>query len=99
MPLPSYRTWQTPPDIVAQIDRLLDQYTDGEIAAQLNQQGLRSGKGGRFRCITIANIRRSYRLKSRYDRLREAGMLTVREIADSLGISTSTAHAWRGLGS
>ena len=55
-PLPSYRTWQTPPDIVAQIDRLLDQYTDGKIAAQLNQQGLRSGKGGCFNRITIENI-------------------------------------------
>jgi len=98
LPLPSYRTWQTPPEIVAQIDRLLDQYTDGEIAAQLNQQGLRSGKGGRFTRITIENIRRSYRLKSRYDRLRETGMLTVREIAKRLGIVTGTAHAWRELG-
>ena len=76
LPLPSYRTWQTPPDIVAQIDRLLDQYTEGEIAAQLNQRGLRSGKGGLFKCKSIAHIRRAYRLKSRYDRLRETGMLT-----------------------
>ena len=38
-PLPPYRTWQTPPEIVAQIDRLLDQHTEGEIAAQLNAQG------------------------------------------------------------
>ena len=97
-PLPSYRTWQTAPDIVAQIDRLLDQYTEGEIAAQLNQQGLHSGKGGHFQCRSIAHIRRSYRLKSRYDRLREAGMLTVKEIARSLGISTHTAHTWRELG-
>ncbi len=98
LPLPSYRTWQTPPDIVAQIDRLLDQYTDGEIAAQLNQQGLHSGKGGRFQCRSIAHIRRAYCLKSRYDRLREKGMLTVKEIAKHLGIVTGTAHTWRELG-
>ena len=98
LPPPAYRTWQTPPDIVAQIDRLLDQCTDGEIAAQLNQQGLRSGKGGRFRRITIENIRRSYGLKSRYDRLRETGMLAVREIASRLEITTNTAHTWRELG-
>ena len=98
VPLPGCYSWQTPREIVAQIDRLLDQYTDGEIAARLNQQGLRSGKGGTFKRITIENIRRSYRLKSRYDRLREAGMLTVREIADCLGISTNTAHTWRQRG-
>jgi hypothetical protein len=98
LPLPSWRTWQTPPDIVAQIDRLLDQYTEGEIAAQLNQQGLCSGKGGCFQGGTVSRIRRAYRLKSRYDRLRETGMLTVREIAKRLGITTHTAHTWRELG-
>jgi len=98
VPLPACRTWQTPPEIVAQIDRLLDQHTDGEIAARLNQQGLRSGKGGPFKRMTIENIRRSYRLKSRYDRLREVGMLSVAEIAEQLGISRSTVHTWRGLG-
>jgi DNA invertase Pin-like site-specific DNA recombinase len=98
LPLPSCRTWQTASDIVAQIDRLLDQYTEGEIAAQLNQQGLRSGKGGRFQGRSIAHIRRAYRLKSRYDRLRETGMLTVKEMARHLGIATHTAHTWRELG-
>lgn len=98
VPPPAYRTWQTPPMIVAQIDQLLDQYTDGEIAAQLNEQGVRSGKGGRFQRTTIENIRHSYRLKSRYDRLRETGMLTIKEIANQLGVSTSTVHTWRRLG-
>ena len=97
-PLPPYRTWQTPPEIVAQIDRLLDQHTEGEIAAQLNAQGLRSGKGGCFRGTIIAHIRRGYHLKSRYDRLRAAGMLTVNEIAKARGISTITAYRWRRLG-
>ena len=36
VPLPAYRIWQTSPEIVAQIDQLLDQHTEGEIAAQLN---------------------------------------------------------------
>ena len=98
LPLPSYRTWQTSPDIVSQIDRLLDQYTEGEIAAQLNQQGLHSGKGRLFRCRTITRLRCAYRLKSCYDRLREKGMLTVRELAERWGISTNVAHNWRRLG-
>ena len=98
VPLPGCLTWQTPPEIVAQIDHLLDENTDGQIAERLNEQGLRSGKGGRFTRVTIGNIRRSYQLKSRYDRLREAGMLTVAEIAKHLGVSSSTVHTWRGLG-
>jgi hypothetical protein len=98
VPQPACRTWQTPPQIVAQIDRLLDQYTEGEIAAQFNRQGLHSGKGGRFKRTTIENIRHSYGLSSRYDRLREKGMLTVKEIAKDLGIVTGTAHTWRELG-
>jgi DNA invertase Pin-like site-specific DNA recombinase len=98
VPLPSCRITQTPPEIVAEIDRLLGQYMDEEIAAQLNQQGLRSGKGGYFSRATIYNIRHSYRLKSRYDRLRETGMLTITEISERLGISTQTVNTWRQLG-
>ena len=98
VPLPAYRTWQTSPEIVAQIDRLLDQHTEGEIAAQLNAQGLRAGKGGCFRGTIIAHIRRGYHLKSRYDRLRKTGMLSVKEIAKRCRISTITAHRWRKLG-
>jgi len=98
VPLPSYLITRTPPEIVAQIDRLLDQYTDREIVAQLNQQGLRSGKGRCFNPMTIYNIRCSYHLKSRYDRLREKGMLTVTEVAKRLGICTDTVHKWRRLG-
>ena len=98
VPLPSYLITKTPPEIVAQIDRLLDHYTDREIVAQLNQQGLRSGKGRSFNPMTIYNIRHSYRLKSRYERLREKRMLTVTEIAKRLGICTDTVHKWRQLG-
>ena len=35
-----------------QADRaVLDEYTDREVAARLNQQGLRSGKGGQFNWV------------------------------------------------
>ena len=48
VPEPSYKSWQTDPEVVALIDRLLDEYTTTEVAAQLNERGLRSGKGGSF---------------------------------------------------
>ncbi len=95
VPLPAFKSWQTDPEIVAEIDRLLNQYTNRQIAEQLNMRGLCSGKGGRFARSTIVNICQSYGLKCRYQRLREAGMLTRDEVAQQLGISNSTVHAWR----
>ena len=81
VPLPGCKSWQTDPEVVSEIDRLLSDYTSAQIAAQLNERGLRSGKGGRFTRVTIVNINQSYGLKSRYQRLREAGKLTRDEIA------------------
>jgi hypothetical protein len=46
----------------------------------------------------VRNIRRAYRLKSRYTRLRRAGMLTLKQIARQLKICTSTVNDWRRCG-
>ena len=43
-------------------------------------------------------IQYHYKLKSRYDRLRERGMLTQSEIAAMLGISIQTVRRWRKRG-
>ena len=48
--------------------------------------------------MTVVNICQSYRLKSRFRRLREAGMLKRDEIAQQLGVSYSTVTRWRQLG-
>ena len=95
LPLPGCMSWQTNPEIVALIDQLLDQHTDGQIAQILNEQDRRSGKGQPFTRMSVRNIRRAYRLKSRYTRLRQAGMLTVKQIARQLKICTSTVNDWR----
>jgi DNA invertase Pin-like site-specific DNA recombinase len=89
---------QTPPDTVAEIDRLLDHHPDTEIARLLNQRGLRSGEGVPFNVRIVQGVRRRYGLKSRYDRLRGAGMLTLEEVARSLGVSTNTVKIWRRRG-
>lgn len=46
----------------------------------------------------VGKIRRAYHLKSRYDRLRQAGMLTPSEIAGQLGVNTKTVKIWRKYG-
>ena len=98
LPQPAWATWQTSPEVVAEVDRLLGDHTDARIAALLNTRGWHSGKGGTFRRGIITRIRYQYRLRSRFDRLREAGMLTQAEIAAQLGVHTTTVHDWRRSG-
>jgi hypothetical protein len=95
LPLNGWRLRQTDEAVVAQIDALLEQHTEGEIAAILNEQGYRSGSGKVFNLRIISKARRAYGLKTRSERLREAGLLTKKEIAARLGVSASTVDIWR----
>jgi len=91
----AYKTWQTDPQIVARIDDLMNDHTPKEIAALLNGQGVRSGKGLAFTQAIIARIRQSYKLESRWERLRKRGMLTDKEMAKHLLVSVHTVRSWR----
>ena len=98
MTRPYWETWKTPPEIVEKVDHLLDSHTDRQIAEKLNEQGLRSGKGHTFHSRMIASLRIKYGLKSRYARLREAGLLTAIEMARKLKVTTNTINAWKKYG-
>ncbi len=80
------------------MDRLLNEYTEGETAEQLNRQGLISGWGKRFNSRMITRIRLSHELPSHHDRLRARGMLTLDEIAQQLSVMPSTVKSWRRAG-
>jgi DNA invertase Pin-like site-specific DNA recombinase/DNA-binding transcriptional regulator YiaG len=95
LPQPAYKSWQTDPEIVALIDQWLEELPEGDIAARLNEQGFHTGKGQQFTRQHITNLRASYGLTSRYQRLREKGMRTVQEMAQTLGVSASTVKMWR----
>lgn len=97
-PQPSWQSWLTPPDIIADIDRLLDDHTDEQVADVLNQRGLRSGKGEPFSARIVARLRKAYGLIDRYTRLRARGLLTVQEIATRMGVTTKTINQWRQAG-
>jgi DNA invertase Pin-like site-specific DNA recombinase len=86
----SLDTRATDPEVVAEIDRLLDQHTRGEIAALLNERGLRPVDGKPFSVGRVGMIERYYSLKGRHQRLREAGLLTRGEMAQLLNISERT---------
>lgn len=98
IPLRSYEMRRTDPRVVKEIERLFENHTDGEVAAILNEQGMVSGTGVDFHSKTVARIRREYGLKDRFSRLREEGMLTGKELADLLGVSTSTINLRRRRG-
>ncbi|MBN1460899.1 MAG: recombinase family protein [Armatimonadetes bacterium] len=92
--LAAWETWKTPPGVVVEIDRLLDDHTQGEVAAILNERGFASGQGRTFDGRRVGKTQRAYRLKTRRARLREAGWLSIKELADKLGICRSAVR-WR----
>ena len=92
---------KTPADIVAAVDELLNDHIYEEIARILDERGLRPGgsaradrAGRRFTAKRVQYIVHAYRLRSRFDRLRERGLLTSAEIASRLGISACTLKRW-----
>ena len=85
----------TGPDVVAEIDRLLDTSTYREIAQSLNDRGFRSGSGKPFDPVSVGLICKTRGLKSRYQRLRDRGLLTVSEIAARLDVCPETIREWR----
>jgi Recombinase zinc beta ribbon domain len=85
---------RTDPDVVAEIDRLLDHHTHAEIAGILNDQGRTSGERRPFRALIIRNIRDTYKLRPREDRLRDQGLIPLPAMAALLGASTSTVKSW-----
>ena len=94
LPLNAWQLRITSPEVVTEIDRLLDHNTFLQIASLLNDRGLHSGEGKSFTAQIVARIRRRSGLTSRYDRLRKAGMLTVEEMAVVLGISPQSVKIW-----
>jgi DNA invertase Pin-like site-specific DNA recombinase len=96
LPLPSqsWKKWVTPSAVIDEIDQLLNNHTVPQIAAILNDRGIVSGAGKSFHPHLVARLVRSYGLKPRYDRLREAGLLTLHEMADALHISPTHVKIW-----
>ena len=95
VPLVVWKARKTKPEIIEEIDKLMDFFADKEIAKNLNSRDFRPSKGQRFNPKIIGMLRRNNNLKSRYDRLREKGLLTVDEMAKELNVTASTVKIWR----
>jgi hypothetical protein len=88
----------TQQSVVAEVDRLLDDHSYEAVANILNSRGSVSGYGKPFTGRMIGRLRIEYGLKSRFERLRAKGMLTLEEMARRLGICTDRVKAWRAAG-
>ena len=93
-PLPIARVRKTRPEVVQALDELLDTCTDREAAVRLNVLGHRNWKGEPFTAKRVSLVRCTYKLQSRFERLRARGLLTGGEMAKQLGVSTTTVHEW-----
>jgi hypothetical protein len=97
-PLAAWQLRQTPTAVVSAIDQLLDDHTDAQIATILSARGLTSGTGQPLHARLIRQIRIHYQLPSHTQRLRDAGLLSLAEIARRLGIHPNTVKKWRNDG-
>ena len=76
------------------IDELITDHTNSEIVKILDERGYRSGQGHRIDGRTVVGITHSYKLKTRYARLRATGKLTADEVASLLGVTVATVRRW-----
>ncbi len=100
-PKSSAQQVKTPSELVTLVDQLLDEHVYSEIAGLLNEQGHSPGgsarrgrRNERFTSLRVAYLVHRYGMRSRYDRLRDRGMLTKTEMADRLGIHEETLVRW-----
>jgi DNA invertase Pin-like site-specific DNA recombinase len=100
-PKSSAQQIKTQPEVVQLVDQLLDHHVYSEIAAVLNERGFRPGASARpgrandrFSAKHVAYLMHTYGLRSRYDRLRQRGMLNKKEMADRLGVHEQTVDRW-----
>jgi hypothetical protein len=100
-PKSSAQQVKAPPQLVALVDKLLDEHTYPEIADRLNAQGfrpagmIRLGRADpRFTALRVSYVAKTYKLRPRFDRLRDRGLLTRQEAAARLKIHEITFLSW-----
>jgi DNA invertase Pin-like site-specific DNA recombinase len=95
IPLNGWQARQTKPEVLQQIDRMLDQLTPGQIATELNQLGTRLSPRQPFTARHIERLCSYHRFKSRKQRLQERGLLDSHAISQILGTNRRQVVFWR----
>jgi DNA invertase Pin-like site-specific DNA recombinase len=82
------------PQVIELMDQLLEEFTDAEVAEQLNQGGWRTAGGKPFHARRVLSLRRDYHLQDHGTRLRERGLLSAEEAAKAYGVCRQTIMEW-----
>ena len=82
------------PEVVTQLDQLLKTCTDREAADRLNAFGHRNWANQPFTGQMVLSIRFNYKLKSHYQRLRDRGLLSAKQLAQRFGVCVDMIHRW-----
>jgi excisionase family DNA binding protein len=83
---------RTPPEALELIRRLGPHRSNAEIATELQAAGLRTGTGKAFDERTVCNLRSRYRIPAAS--ALSDGELTVSQVAERLGVSTTVIYHW-----
>jgi hypothetical protein len=100
LPLPKSCTElrTTDAEVVKEIDRLIDTYTDREVADVLNERGVRTVVTTPWTAARVGRLRAIYGLTDQRTRLLAQGLLTPEDVATHYGVVLSTVHLWRRRG-
>ncbi len=93
-PFPAPLERVTDKKTIDRIKQLNKNYTAKQIVEILNREGYKTGTGKKFDINKLNSINRAYDIKSYYKYLREENKLTVKEMAEKLGICTRTVILW-----
>ena len=89
-PLTAQQMRATHDDVRQNIDLLLNEYTDAQVARILNERGLRTGAGDPFDTVSVQWVRYTAKIKNLKERLLNAGWLTVDQVSTKMGLSRSS---------
>ena len=94
VPEPAWKIRQTKASTITEIDKLLDHHTCAEIAAILRSRGQANGEGRPFNPTMVQRVIRTYQLPSRHQRLLDAGLIPLDQMAGQLGVPAGTVKIW-----
>jgi DNA invertase Pin-like site-specific DNA recombinase len=97
-PLTAWEQHTTPVATVALIDELLADHTFDEVVTVLRERNILTGWGKTFTVASLTALCRARNIPSHRDRLQTAGMLTLNEVANDLGVTPATIKRWQRCG-
>ena len=92
LPRPAAERWRHGDALVQRVRELAQDYSDGEIAATLNAEGLKSNKGNEFTRSSVSWIRHKHGIPP-VDK-KDPEERTVKDISQKFGVSPGVVYYW-----